>query len=194
MKRRLLWSAFILSAMITLAWPWIPVPSAARRLAAIPSSSPDFQSHPLEMNAADRDFLGKAQAVQSLIVMRGGGRLVLTIIDGTQNRHAVHDPNYCLAGAGWKIQAQQVVSTPSGNATWVSLAKDAQASEALWFFDDGDHQFVSAIEYWLATGCRRATLGRSGAEPVLVSLRSLPGEPVPWKRVRQILLPALGFH
>ena len=147
------------------------------------------------MSTADRDFLGKAQAVQSLIVMRGGGRLVLTVIDGTQNRHAVHDPNYCMAGAGWKIQAQKAVKTPSGNATWVSRAKDSQSTEALWFFDDGRHQFVSPIEYWLATSCRRATLGRSGAEPILVSLRSLPGDdPVPWDRVRQILLPALGFR
>ncbi len=43
-------------------------------------------------------------------------------------------------------------------------------------------------------GDRRATPGRSGAEPVLVSLRSLPGEPVDWDRVRQIRSPALGFH
>ncbi|MCX6878498.1 MAG: hypothetical protein NTW21_32490 [Verrucomicrobia bacterium] len=78
--------------------------------------------------------------------------------------------------------------------SWVALTKDAKRTEALWFFDDGKHQFISPVEYWLATSRRRATLGRSGAEPVLVSLRSLPDEPIHWDRVRQILLPALGFH
>ena len=194
MKRRALWFALILAALLTFVWPMIPVPSAAKRLAAIATSSPDFQSRQLEINATDRAFLGKAEAVQSLIAMRGGGRLVLTVIDGSRNRHAVHDPNYCFSGAGWQVHAHDVVKVPSGNATWLSLAKDAQSTEALWFFDDGKHQFVSPVEYWLATACRRATLGHSGAEPVLVSLRSLPGEPVNWDRVRQILLPALGFR
>ena len=194
MKRAILWGALILTALITLVWPWLPMPSAANRLAAIPTASADFHSTPLEFSAADSAFLGKAQAVQHLVEMRGGGHLVLTVIDGTNNRHAVHDPSYCFAGAGWKIQAQNSVKVPSGEATWVSLAKDASTAQALWFFDDGSHQFASPFEYWLATSARRATLGRSGAEPVLVSLRSLPGEPVNWDRVRQILLPALGFR
>ncbi|MEI6654175.1 MAG: hypothetical protein WCP45_05350 [Verrucomicrobiota bacterium] len=194
MKRPVLWFFLLLAALITLGWPMVPIPTAASRLAAIPSTSPDFQARVLEINAADRAFLGKAEAVQFLVAMRGGGRLVLTVIDGTHNRHAVHDPNYCFSGAGWHLQSQQAVKVPSGNATWVALTKDDQTTEALWFFDDGRHQFISPMEYWLATSCRRATLGQSGAEPVLVSLRSLPGEPVNWDRVRQILLPALGFH
>jgi hypothetical protein len=131
MTRHILWFTFIVAAVVTFVWPWIPVPTAANRLAAMPTSSPDFHARRLEVSAADRAFLGKAQAVQSLIVMRGGGRLVLTVIDGSQNRHAVHDPNYCLAGAGWRIHAQQDVKVPSGHATWVSLARDAQTSEAL---------------------------------------------------------------
>ncbi|MEI7911817.1 MAG: hypothetical protein WCK77_19470 [Verrucomicrobiota bacterium] len=194
MKRPILWGALILTALIILVWPYLPIPSAAGRLAAIPTASADFHSTPMELSAADRAFLGKAQAVEYLIEMRGGGRVILTVTDGTNNRHAVHDPSYCFAGAGWKVQTQNTVKVPSGDATWVALAKDATTAQALWFFDDGKHQFASPLEYWLATSMRRATLGRSGAEPVLVSLRSLPGEPVNWDRVRQILLPALGFH
>jgi hypothetical protein len=194
MKRPILWCALLLTAIVTLVWPLFPVPSAATRLASIPSSSPDFQSSPLELSAADRAFLGEAEAVQSLIAMRGGGRLVLTVIDGTRNRHAVHDPSYCFSGGGWQIRAKRAVKVPSGEATWVCLAKDTKRTEALWFFDDGQHQFNSPFAYWLKTSTRRATLGRSGAEPVLVTLRSLPDEAVNWDRVRQILLPSLGVH
>ena len=92
MKRRILWIALVLTALLALAWPHIPIASAERRLAAIPTSGPDFQSQPLELTADDRAFLGEAHAVQFLISMRGGGRLVLTVIDGSRNRHAVHDP------------------------------------------------------------------------------------------------------
>ena len=194
MKRRVLWCALILTSLITLVWPMIPLPTTADRFAAITTSSLDFQASPLELSAHDQAFLGKAQAVQYLITMRGGGRLVLTAIDGTHNRHAVHDPSYCFAGAGWNVQSKHSVKVPTGDATWMALGKDDQKSEALWFFDDGYHQFTSPVEYWLATSKRRATLGRSGVEPVLVTLRSLPNESVNWDRVRQILLPALGFR
>ena len=194
MKRPILWGGLIVAALITLVWPYLSIPSAASRLAAIPTASADFHSTPMELNAADRTFLGKAQAVEYLIEMRGGGRVILTVTDGTNNRHAVHDPGYCFAGAGWQVQTKTTVKVPSGDAIWISLAKDTKTAQALWFFDDGKHQFTSPFEYWLATSARRATLGRSGAEPVLVTLRSLPGEPVNWDRVRQILLPALGFR
>lgn len=194
MKRTILGSAFILALILTFVWPMIPVASASRRLASLPTSCPDFQARPLELTPGDRAFLGKAQAVQLLIDMRGGGRLVLTVVDGSNNRHAVHDPAYCFAGGGWKIQTQHSVKTPSGDAILVALAKDEQKSEALWFFDDGQHQFTSPLEYWLKTSVRRASLGCSGSEPVLVTLRCMPGTQVNWDRVRQILLPALGFH
>jgi len=194
MKRTVLWCGVILAALIILVWPSLPIPSAASRLAAIPTASADFHSTPVELSAADLAFLGKAQAVEYLIEMRGGDRVILTVTDGTNNRHAVHDPGYCFAGSGWQVQAKTTVKVPSGDATWISLIKDTKTAQALWFFDDGKHQFASPFEYWLATSARRATLGRSGAEPVLVSLRSLPGEPVNWDRVRLILLPALGFH
>ncbi len=194
MKRRVLWCGLILALILTVVWPLIPVPSAANRLAAIPTSSPDFHASPMAFSASDLAFLGQAQSVQYLITMRSGGRLVLTVIDGSHNRHAVHDPGYCFAGAGWSVQDKRSVTVPSGSATWVALARDHQKAEALWFFDDGHHQFTSPIEYWLETSARRASLGHSGPEPVLVSLRSLPDEPVHWDRVREILLPALGFH
>ena len=194
MKRNILWGGLIVAALITLIWPCLPIPSASGRLAAIPTATADFQSSPMDLNPSDRAFLGKAEAIQRLIEMRGGGHVILTVTDGSKNRHAVHDPGYCFAGAGWQIQAKTSVKVPSGDATWISLAKGDQTAQALWFFDDGQQQFASPIKYWLETSARRAPLGRSGPDPVLVTLRSLPNEPVNWDRVRQILLPALGFR
>jgi hypothetical protein len=160
----------------------------------LPASSPDFQSRPVKFAAADQALLGAARATQNLIVMRGGGQLLLTVIDGTRNRHAVHDPVYCFSGAGWQALVKNKVKLNSGEATWISLGNRGRKAEALWFYDDGQRQFTSPLDYWLATSRRRLTLGLSGDEPVLVTLRSLPDEPVNWDRVRQILLPALGFQ
>jgi hypothetical protein len=194
MKRILLWCALVLAVIITIVWPLIPMPSAEGRLGSIPKSGPDFESQPITLSADDQAFLGNARAVQYLIAIRGGGQLMLTVVDGTKNRHAVHDPSYCFSGAGWSIQTKDSVKLSSGEANWVSLVRGSQRSEALWFFDDGKHQFTSPIEYWLATSSRRVTLGKSGAEPVLVTLRRISDEPIDWNRVRQILLPALGFR
>lgn len=194
MNRKTLWVALAITALVAIVWPLIPVPSAEARLAAIPTSSPDFQSQPLELSIADKTFLGNAQAVQRIISARRCGNFVLTVIDGSRNRHAVHDPAYCFSGGGWSVLTRKSVKLASGDAIWVSLGKDGQTAEALWFFDDGKKQFTSPVEYWFKSSCRRATIGRSGDEPVLVTLRSLPENTIHWDRVRQILLPALGFH
>ena len=77
MKRPVLWGGLILASLVTLVWPCLPIPSAASRLAAIPLTTADFHSVPLEFNAEDRALLGKAQAVQHLVEMRGGGRVIL---------------------------------------------------------------------------------------------------------------------
>jgi hypothetical protein len=193
MKRILLWSALVIALVITIAWPLIPIPSAQRRLASIPASGIDFESKALELSQEDKDFLGKASAIQYLIMMRGGGQFILTIIDGTNNRHAVHDPSYCFSGGGWSIKKMESIKLSSGEANLAFLGKGSEKSEALWFFDDGSHQFTSPIEYWFATSSRRMTLGYSGAEPILVSLRRTSEAHVDWNRVRQIILPSLGF-
>ncbi|MBK1881645.1 hypothetical protein JIN85_04425 [Luteolibacter pohnpeiensis] len=194
MKRKILWGALIFTLIVSIIWPMIPFPGAGARLTSIPASGPGFLTEPLKLSKADQEFLGKAEAAQYLVSMKGGANLILSVIDGSNNRHAVHDPSYCFSGAGWKIHEQATLKTSSGEASWVSLIKGSQTSESLWFFDDGKTQFTSPMDYWLKTSARRATLGHSGEEPVLVTLRGLPGAPVDWDRVRQVLLPSLGFN
>lgn len=193
MKRKFLWSLLAASAIVTVIWPMIPVAPAKSRLVAVSGNHRVYQIRAVDLTAEDKAFLGKAKAAQYLITMRSGGHLVLTVIDGTENRHAVHDPAYCFSGGGWKIREKRTITVSSGEATLITLTQGSQTAEALWFFDDGKQQFTSPFDYWFKTSCRRMTLGRSGSEPVLVTLRSLTGEPVDWDRVRQILLPSLGF-
>lgn len=193
-KRTVLWSICGLAAVAALVWPALPTATGPDRLAGLPVSGPGFQSKEIELTASDREFLGGARGVQRLVQLHGGGRLMVTVIDGGGNRHAVHDPTYCLAGGGWKIVRKETTVLQSGEATWMAMEKDGKTMEAMWFFDDGNRQFTSPLGYLLRTSARRITLGHGGSEPLLVTIRTLPGESADWLRVRQILLPGIGFR
>ena len=183
-----------IAAVIALIWPALPMAGGPDRLAAIPLDGPDFHSTPLELSDADKEFLAGASAVQRIIHPRRGGPIMLSVIDGDGNRHAVHDPSYCLAGSGWVVRSEKPMAMSSGEAKWISMEKDGATMESLWFYDDGRGQFTSTLTYWWRTSLRRATRGLSGPEPLLVTLRVPPGEEADWQRIRQVVLPALGFH
>jgi len=102
----------------------------------------------------------------------GGDHAVLTVIDGTKNRHAVHDPVFCFRGAGWDIVSQENIPMSNGEARLVHLRQDKDTAEALYWFSDGQTQFDRPLEYWWKTALRRLTFGASGNEPVLVVLTS----------------------
>lgn len=182
------------SAIIALFWPMLPMADDDDRLATISMDGPDFQSRPLPLSDADKSFLAGAKAIQRIVQTRHGSLIILSVIDGSGNRHAVHDPAYCLAGGGWSIRAQEEVALSSGAANRILMEKDGETMEAMWFFDDGQTQFASPIEYWWRASLRRVTRGQSGSEPVLVMLRVPPGGQADWKHVRQVILPALGFR
>jgi len=193
-KRILLAALCGMTAVIALLWPALPMAEGPDRLAEIPVDSPDFHSNPLELTPADKEFLAGASAVQRIVQPHHGAPIMLSVIDGSGNRHAVHDPSYCLAGGGWVIRSQKKISMSSGEANWISMEKNGVTMEALWFFDDGSRQFTSPLSYWWRASLRRATRGLSGPEPLLVMMRVPPGEQADWQRIRQVILPALGFR
>ncbi|BCU79565.1 hypothetical protein [Luteolibacter sp. LG18] len=193
-KRRIISGGLLIAVLLMVVWPLMPLDSAGARLAALPESGPGFSARTMPLGDADKQLLGDAEAVCKMIAMNDGTRLVFTVIDGTRNRHAVHDPTYCFAGAGWTTEAKSAVPMPSGEACALSVRKDGQTAEALCFYDDGVRQYTSPLAYWARTSWRRITLGKGGREPVLVVCRTLPGERVDWQKVRRTVLPAMGFH
>jgi hypothetical protein len=192
-KRIVLLLLCALAVLVALIWPSLPLASETNRLATLAGSGSGFDSVPLSLTSADIKFLNGAKADIRHVKLHSGGSLVLTVIDGSENRHAVHDPSYCLAGGGWQITEKKRISMRSGEATWMKLVKGEATSEAIWFFDDEKSQFTSPLAYWARTSARRMTLGRSGSEPRLITLRALPGEAMNWDEVREQVLPAMGF-
>jgi hypothetical protein len=192
-KKMFLYGAAGFAVLVTLIWPMLPMVGGEDRLSSIPMSGPEFESREVQLKEHEIEFLDGAQAIQRIIKPRGGPKLSMSVVDGSGNRHAVHDPSYCFAGGGWKMAQEHEVALSSGHALLMTLEKEGETMEAMWFFDDGREQFTSSLTYWIKASMRRATRGLSGPEPVLVMFRVEPGQRVDWRRFRQVTLPAMGF-
>jgi hypothetical protein len=174
-----LWLATAFALGLAGLWQFFPLADAASRLEALPLNGLFFNARPMSLNPAEHEIYGRALVLKRLVRMRGQA-FTLTVIDGTRNRHAVHDPLYCFRGAGWEVLMATDVNLPHGTARAVSLRQTGKSGEAVYWFSNGRQAFTSATRYWTDTTLRRLTLGRSGEEPVLVILTSVDDRLPDW--------------
>ncbi|MEI7730733.1 MAG: exosortase-associated EpsI family protein [Verrucomicrobiota bacterium] len=182
-KRIFLWIGLALAITVSLLWEFAPsCTSSNSRLAALPSKGLGFSAQELPLNETEKQVYHNANVVKRLYQV-GRQRFVLLAIDGSRDRHAVHDPLYCFRGAGWKVGTSLEVSVPGGEARWLKLARNSESAEAVIWFSDGTRRHASALRAWWQSTLRRLTLGRSGNEPVLVILQPTGSETVAWDNV-----------
>jgi hypothetical protein len=174
-----LWLATACALGLAGLWQFFPLADAAGRLEALPVKGLFFNARPMSLNPAEHEIYGRARVLKRLVRMRGQA-FTLTVIDGTRNRHAIHDPLYCFRGAGWEVQVATDVNLPHGTARAVSLRQAGKQGEAVYWFSNGRQAFASATRYWTETTLCRLTLGRSGDEPVLVILTSVDDRAPDW--------------
>lgn len=184
-----LWIALIGVMVLGSIWEGAQLPDASARLAALPLRGLGFIGQELPLKEVELKVFGKAEVVNR-VYMAGGQKFVLTIIDGTNDRHAVHDPLYCFKGAGWTVSSRAAHLVTGGEAARLRLVQERREVEALIWFSDGRERHASALRYWWQTTLRRVTLGRSGEEPVLIVLQPAEGSSLDWERVFAAL-PAL---
>lgn len=170
-----------MAALIVASQLW-PLPDASDRIARLPLHGIWHRSAPVELAGWERETFRRATVVKRIAVVQRE-RFALTVIDGSHNRQAVHDPEFCFRGAGWTIDSASEVAIPRGRARLLRLRKGAATAEALFWFSDGTESFAAPARYWLAATWRRLTFGASGAEPVLVLLTSLDAAPPRWEAV-----------
>lgn len=165
-----LFSGLLVLVLIALFLRQIELTDASERIEAFPSSGPLFSSRPVALTEFERDMLGEAEGYKAIYLWKGL-RYVITIIDGTRNRQAVHDPRYCFRGAGWEITQDETIDFAGGRARRVSLVNAGVESEALFFYSDGETVFASPFEYWVRATVRRWLRRYGGEEPVLVMVQ-----------------------
>lgn len=168
---RLLWTALVAAVLLGVVWEFYPLPDAVARLAKFPRRSLMADSRDMPLTPTEDANFSGTTVVKRLASVRGE-RVIVTVVDGTHNRHAIHDPVFCFRGAGWDMFAQEVIPMERGEARLVHLRQGGRTAEALYWFSDGCEQFASPLRYWWKTALRRLSLGHSGPEPVLVILTS----------------------
>ena len=181
-SRLLLWVALGVAVVLGLVWQFYPLPDAQDRVSQLPREGYNIIGEDLPIPQATKDFFGDAYLLYRAYEVNGQ-RIVVWVIDGTHNRHAVHDPLYCIRGGGWNIESQTPLPVDGGNADIVQQTKDGRTTESLIWFSDGKTRHASAPRYWWQTTLRRLTLGKSGAEPVLVNVSPYSTNVIDWKRL-----------
>ncbi|WPJ96818.1 exosortase-associated EpsI family protein [Coraliomargarita algicola] len=171
----LLFSALLLLIFTAGYMRSLELEDASVRMAAFPLSGPGFTARSVPLTDFESDILGAADGYKWIYSWKGL-RYAITILDGTHNRQAVHDPRYCFRGAGWDIVDDQVISYAGGSARQLKLTRQGGSSEALFFYSNGEIVFDAPLEYWLRATLRRWLRQYGGAEPVLVMIQPLnPG-------------------
>ncbi len=182
--RNILWAALGVAVLMSLLWELVPLPDAGDRLDALPMQGLNFAGRAVPLSPIEELTYQPARVLKRIYRV-GRQHVELLVLDGSRNRHAVHDPLYCFRGAGWRVSGTRYLALPGGHAQLVQLANGGDAAEVLCWITDGTVRHLSAPRYWLQTTLRRLTFGRSGPEPVLVVMQPLRGEAVVWERVLQ---------
>ncbi len=181
-SQRWLGAALAVAVVLALVWQWVPLRGAEKRFAALPEAGWRLQSRVLPMSEVEQQVFGRARLLKRFY-QSDGQRFILVAIDGSGDRHAVHDPLYCFRGAGWEVTGQKDLAVRGGVARHLQLKRGQDATDAVYWISNQRARHVSAPRYWWQTVLRRLTLGAAGEEPVMVILQPYAGEKVDWPRV-----------
>ena len=177
-----LWIALCLAIFLGALWQFYPIPSASDRMARLPLYGVAYTGKDIELNSFEEIFFKNVNVVKRVYKI-GGQNLFVTALDGTRNRHLVHDPYYCFRGSGWEVVSEKPLQIPGGVASLVNLKNDKESKEAIFWFSNGKEHYSSPLKYWWETVLRRLTLGRSGPEPILILVQPLNDEKVDWSQL-----------
>ena len=188
-KHPLLWIGLFVVIVLGMAWQFYPLSDAQKRLDDLPLAGPGFVGMEVPLNDFEKKFFHGVNVIKRVYKINNYYYFV-TVLDGTRNRHLVHDPYYCFTGSGWEIAKAEDLTIEGGEAKQIEITKGAQRKSAVFWFADGTENYSSPWKYWAQSTFRRLTLGRSGEEPVLVMIQPLDNTTdVNWNKTLQSLFP-----
>ena len=174
------WMSWILVPVclwMMFSWRRTEIPDARQRLESIPIQTSLARGRDLPLSADEQRRLGGAFVLKREYVI--ANRIFrLTIIDGSQNRNAVHDPAYC-----WMVSDRRDIALPDGVASAVTRRDGAASRQAIYWFSDGSDRHASILKFWMNASLKNAGIGSNSNADVMVLLEAGDGEPVNWYRV-----------
>lgn len=191
MKQTYLWIALGVAILLGTVWQFYPLQNASLRMNSLPLVGKDFIGEELLLSTSEKEYFKDVGIVKRLYKINGQLFLV-TALDGTHNRHAVHDPYYCFRGSGWEMVHEEDFKMPRGTAKLVELKMGDKKKSALYWFSDGKEVYGQPMKYWIQTTLRRLTLGWTGAEPILIMFQPMDAtQDIDWKHVLNTFYPIL---
>ncbi len=179
-----LWTALITAILLGILWQYAPLADASKRIETFPLKGLGYEGKDIPLEPFEEEFFQDVTVLKRVYAV-DGQYFFITILDGTENRHVVHDPYYCFRGGGWEIVSDKPFPVKDGNASKLIIEKNGEQREALFWFSDGNTRHSSPLKYWLQTSLRRLSLGASGGEPLLIVVQPLTSDPVDWKAFTQ---------
>lgn len=184
--QKALWPVMLLSLACGTAWSIYPVPGAAARLREIPLERGIFHGRDINLTEREKIVLGRVDLIHREYAFAGRSAYV-TVIDGSKDRHAVHDPRYCFQGAGWKVLEEKRRPVPGGEGTWIAAEREGRKFEAAFWFSNEGRRYSSVGRYLWDTVVRRVTFGRLGGQPLLVVFQSYNDRPIEWSQMETMI-------
>src|SRR5437868_13581801 len=128
-----LWLVAIVSIGCGAAWSVHPLEGAVDRLQEVPLVRGQFHGQDISLTDRERIVLGRVDLLHREYTSPFRS-VYVTVIDGSKDRHAVHDPRYCLQGAGWKLLNEEKRPVVGGESTWITAERDGHRAEAVFLF------------------------------------------------------------
>ena len=162
-------SCAIMLLGLLVCWYLIPTKVTQDRISSLKQTGIEWP-----LKKSEQNFYGNAAVARRLLTVHQQ-RLALTVIDGSNNRHAVHDPWYCCQSRGWRITDLNYAKEPAIPANQLRLEHEGKTMWLCWWYSDGNEQWTDHGTYLWRSTLRRVTRGYSGPEPYLIICQSLDG-------------------
>ncbi|MDX1932655.1 MAG: exosortase-associated EpsI family protein [Capsulimonadales bacterium] len=179
-KPAVTWTMVLVGIFAAILWDVLPSGNGPSRFRDLPLHGTRFRMRNVPLTETEKATFGGAEVVKRLIRCEGQPAILLTVVDGGKNNHAIHDPTYCLRGAGWTIVAENPLPIPGGTARWVRLKQRLAGAdreiEAVYWFSNGRQCYDSSLRSWADGVLARVSRHRVGPSPALVLMHSLGQE------------------
>ncbi len=167
-----MWVILVVAVALTILLEAFPVGSRPNPGMSLPMKAPLIYGENVELNSREMLIFGEGEVVKRLYHV-AGNPIMVNVVDGKQNRHAVHDPIFCFRGAGWSIISESVMLSGKGEIRIMALSKNDEMTRVAYWFSNGERHYISPIEFWMRSFLHRATFGYWGDESVLVVIQLL---------------------
>ena len=103
----MLWSALFLAVILGAVWEMQKLPDASGRIAQLPTRGLMVDSRDMPLTPSE-EIAFNGSAWLKRLAMVGHEQVILTVLDGTRNRHAIHDPVFCFAAQDGKARGRSL--------------------------------------------------------------------------------------